>query len=80
MIKSLIVLLYTVIKVYILLIIVGGIVLYYLSPQFKELVVESHPYKDLLNFVNQVRIINLNVPISNKERAVSYLGRILVTL
>ena len=40
-IKSLVVLLYTVIKVYILIMIVGGIVLYYLSPQFKELVVQD---------------------------------------
>lgn len=66
------------IKVYLFLIVLGGVTLYFVSPQFRAFVVLSSSYKDICIFVNQVKVINLNVPLSNRERAMSYLGFILI--
>lgn len=78
MIKGVIIALYIGIKMYLLFLIIGGVVLYFFSPQFREFIVVSSSYKEILEFIHQVKVINLNVPLSNKERAISYLGFILI--
>ena len=78
MIREIISTFYIGMKVYLFLIVLGGVTLYFVSPQFRALVVLSSSYKDISIFVNQVKIINLNVPLSNKERAMSYLGFVLI--
>ena len=78
MFKTLLITFYVGIKVYLTLIVLGGVALYFFSPKFREFVILSSSYKDISIFVNQVKIINLNVPLSNKEKAMSYLGFILI--
>ena len=78
MFKNILIAFYVGIKIYLTLIILGGVALYFLSPQFREFVLLSSSYREVLKFSKQIKEINLNVPLSTKEKLLYSLGFVLM--